>query len=270
MPMFLTSDAVSLHYNDWGHGRPVVLIHGWPMSSASWDYHATRLAESGYRVISYDRRGFGRSDQPWSGYDYDTLSDDLAQLIEHLNLHDVTLVGYSMGSGEVARYLTRHGDRRIAAAVLLAGMTPQLASSPGNPDGMTLAAFDGLMQALRQDRQRFFGDYAQASFSEPGLRDWYLAQTYQSSERAIAACAQAWYATDFRQDLAGIKVPTLILHGARDDSAPAATTGRLAAQMIGHSQYLEYPEAGHYLLIEQKDAVLRDLLAFLAGERSIG
>lgn len=263
MPFFQTHGGVALHYNDWGSGRPVVLIHGWPLTSANWEYQAARLVENGYRVISYDRRGFGRSDQPWTGYDYDTLSDDLHQLIQHLGLRQAVLAGYSMGSGEVVRYLSRQGTDAVSGAMLVSGVVPLLAQSDRNPNGMDRAAFDGLLQALLHDRVKCLSDYAHALFADESLRAWYLNMTYQASDRAIAACAQAWYGTDFYEDLAAVTVPALIVHGAADESAPAAMTGRLASQLIPSAQYVEYADAGHYLLFEHKARVAEDMLNFL-------
>ncbi|AMB88063.1 arylesterase [Pseudomonas agarici] len=263
MPCFHTQDGVALHYNDWGQGRPVVLIHGWPLTSESWDYQANRLVDQGLRVISYDRRGFGRSDRPWNGYDFQTFSDDLRGLIQHLKLQNAVLVGYSMGSGEVARYLGRFGAEGICGAVLLAGVTPQLAQSANNPLGMERAAFDGLKQALCDDRIGCLDGYAHATFSEVAMQQWYLHMTYQASSRAVIDSAEAWYSTDFHEDLKKFSVPTLIIHGDSDQSAPVAVTGRKAAQLIPHARYVEYKNEGHYLPFECRERVTEDLLAFL-------
>lgn len=263
MPWFSTTDGVQLHYSDWGQGRPVVLLHGWPLNSASWDYHAVRLAERGYRVIRYDRRGFGRSEQPWSGYDYDTLTADLQALLQHLDLDDAVLVGFSMAAGEVARYLARHGDAAVSAAVIVSGITPMLAQSQANPDGIPAAGFAGFEQALIANLGPTLYDYARSQFVDPSLREDYLAMARQASPRAITATARAWYETDFHADLAAIDVPTLILHGAADQSAPAELTGRKAHAMVTSSRYVEYPGVGHYLPYEAKDRLTDDLLAFL-------
>ncbi len=263
MRCFTATDGVQLHYTDWGHGRPVVMLHGWPLNLASWDYHATRLAERGYRVIRYDRRGFGRSEQPWNGYDYDTLAADLNALLQHLNLDDAVLVGFSMAAGEVVRYLARYGNATVSAAVLIAGVTPMLAQSQANPQGIPIASFAGFEQALNDSPGPTLFAYAHSQFSDPSWREDYLAMARQASAKAIAATARAWYATDFHADLKAIDVPTLILHGAADQSAPAEITGRKAHALIATSRYVEYPDIGHYLPQEAKERLSDDLLTFL-------
>lgn len=263
MPWFSATEGVQLHYSDWGQGRPVVLLHGWPLNSASWDYHAIRLVERGYRVIRYDRRGFGRSEQPWTGYDYDTLAADLQALLQHLNLEDAVLVGFSMASGEVARYLSRYGNAAVSAVAIVSGITPMLAQSPANPQGIPAAGFAGFEQALNENVGPTLYDYAHSQFTAPSLREDYLAMARQASARAVAATARAWYETDFHADLAAIDVPALILHGSADQSAPAELTGRKAHALIASSQYEEYPDVGHYLPYQAKERLNDDLLAFL-------
>lgn len=265
MSWLSTADGTQLFYTDWGQGRPIILLHGWLMNSSSWDYHAMRLVERGYRVIRYDRRGFGRSDQPWTGYDYDTLTSDLHTLIQHLGLRDAALVGFSMGAGEVARYLARHGNTAVSAAVFVSGITPQVAQSEANPDGMPSADFANYEQAMTENLSQTLYDYAQAQFPDPALREDYLTMTRQASLRAVLATARAWYETDFHADLATIDVPTLILHGDADQSALPAVTGRKTHALVAGSQYLEYPGIGHYLPFEAKQRLLNDLLAFLAN-----
>ncbi|AUL46478.1 alpha/beta hydrolase [Bordetella trematum] len=263
MRCFTATDGVQLHYTDWGQGRPVVLLHGWPLSLTSWDYHAIRLVEHGYRVIRYDRRGFGRSEQPWNGYDYDTLAADLGALLRHLALDDAVLVGFSMAAGEVVRYLARYGNAAVSAAVLIAGVTPMLAQSPTNPQGIPAADFAGFEQALSDAPGPTLSAYAHSQFSDSSWREDYLAMARQASARAIAATARAWYATDFHADLATISVPILILHGGADQSAPAALTGRKTHALIPASRYVEYPAIGHYLPLEAKERLTEDLLVFL-------
>lgn len=263
MPLLHTQDGVALYYNDEGQGRPVVLIHGWPLSSESWRDLSDQLVKQGFRVLSYDRRGYGHSDQPGDGYDYQTLSDDLRQLIEQLGLQDAVLVGYSMGTGEVARYLGRFGTERVAGAVLLAGITPQLARSDANPEGLDRAVFDEFIGDLSRDRVGFLENYARACFPDAAMQQWYLGMASRASTRAIIASAEAWYATDFRADLKSIRVPTLIIHGDSDQSAPVETTGRVAAGIVPQVHYIEYPGAGHYFPFEQKQQLMQDLLLFL-------
>lgn len=263
MPSFSATNGVQLHYSDWGKGRPVILLHGWPLSSASWDYHAVRLVERGYRVIRYDRRGFGRSEQPWAGYDYDTLAADLQALFLHLGLNDAVLVGFSMASGEVARYLAHYGSATVSAAVIISGVTPMLAQSETNPQGIPAEGFASFEEALINDLGRTLYDYAHTQFDDPSLREDYLAMARQASARAITATGRAWYETDFHADLASISIPALILHGSADQNAPAELTGRKAHKLIANSRYVEYPDVGHYLPYEVKNCLLDDLLTFL-------
>lgn len=271
MPFLKTNDGVSLFYNDWGAGRPVVLIHGWPLNSDFWEPQSTFLAANGYRVISYDRRGYGRSEQPWTGYDYDVLSDDLAALIEHLELRNVTLIGHSMGGGEVARYLSRHGKGKVAQAVLVSAVTPFLKKTEDNQDGMDQSVFDGLVQALEDDRHGFLMNFRESFFSgssgnspvSVGVLDWYIFLANQASLRAIIQCARAWSGTDFRPDMSAFTLPTLILHGGADANVPAETTGRIAARTIASARYIEYPNSGHAIGITDSRKVNADIRAFL-------
>lgn len=265
MSWFSAADGAQLYYSDWGQGRPIILLHGWPLNSASWDYHAVQLVEHGYRVIRYDRRGFGRSDQPWAGYEYDTLAADLHALMLHLDLRDAVLVGFSMASGEVARYLARHGSATVSAAVIVSGVTPLLAQTETNPGGIPAAGFADFERALTNNLGPTLYDYAQSQFPDASLREDYLGMARQASARAITATARAWYETDFHADLAAIDVPTLILHGGADQSAPPELTGRKAHALVTASRYLEYAEVGHYLPFEAKDRLTGDLLAFLDG-----
>ncbi|SOE90547.1 Pimeloyl-ACP methyl ester carboxylesterase [Burkholderia sp. YR290] len=271
MPFFKTRDEVSIFYNDWGTGRPVVLIHGWPLNADFWEPQSTFLAANGFRVIAYDRRGFGRSDQPWTGYDYDTLVDDLQALMTHLDLHDVTLVGFSMGGGEVARYLSRHGTARVAQAVLMSAVTPLLKKMDDYPDGIDQSVFDELIKAVEIDRVGFLSDFREGFFngSSPdravsrGVLDWYLIVASQASLQATIACARAWSETDFRADLSAMTVPTLIMHGSADVNVPPEITAHVAASMIPTARYIEYAGSGHAIGITDRNEVNRDLLAFL-------
>lgn len=271
MPFFKTVDNVSLFYNDWGTGRPVVLIHGWPLNSDFWEPQSIYLAANGFRVVAYDRRGFGRSEQPWTGYDYDTLADDLDALMQHLDLHDATLVGFSMGGGEVARYLSRHGAVRVAQAVLMSAVTPSLKKFNDNPDGIDQSVFDGLLKALETDRHGFLADFREGFFygtsAEPvvsrGVLDWYSFLSSQASLRAIIECARAWSDTDFRSDLSSITIPTLIMHGGSDVNVPPEITAHLVRHMIAGARYIEYEGSGHAIGITDSQRVNADLLAFL-------
>lgn len=263
MSFFTTADGVKLYYSDEGNGHPIVLLHGWPLSSASWDYHASRLIECGYRVIRYDRRGFGRSGQPSTGYDYDSLALDLKVLMQHLNLNAAVLVGFSMAAGEVVRYLSRYGSEAVSAVVLVSGVTPLIAQSENNPQGMPAIDFSGFEQALVDNLGLTLHDYAYAQFSDHVIRSQYLAMVRQASPRAVLETARSWYATDFHEDLAALDVPTLILHGSADQSAPTEYTGRKAHALIASSRYIEYEGVGHYLPYEEKEGLIDDLLVFM-------
>ncbi|TBN42761.1 alpha/beta hydrolase [Paracoccus subflavus] len=270
MPMITTRDGTELYVKDWGLGRPVVLIHGWPLNSDSWEYQAVKLAEAGYRVVSYDRRGFGRSGQPWDGYDYDTLADDLADVIKGLDLADATLVGFSMGGGEVARYMSRHGAG-VSQAVFVSSVAPGMLKSPGNPDGITQDVLDGIRDGLRKDRPAFLTDFFKAFYgqgmvsgvSQPIL-DWSLGMAMSASPRATLECVTAFGTTDFTGDVSGITVPTLIVHGTGDKTVPIAATAQRLADMLPQATLREYKGAPHGLTATHADQLTQDLLEFLS------
>ncbi|NDP61861.1 alpha/beta hydrolase [Polaromonas sp.] len=266
-----TLDQTELYVKDWGSGQPVILLHGWPLSADSWDDHAMALADAGYRAIAYDRRGFGRSSQPWSGYDYDTLSDDLAAVIEQTGAQDAVLAGFSMGGGEVARYMSRHGGKSVAKAVLVSSVVPLMLKTDDNPKGTAQAVFDKMTRGMKEDRAEFFGKffedfYGVGMLSSPvsdEVIDWSRQVAMQASLKATLACAAAFATTDFRPDLAAFKVPTLIIHGTGDKTVPIDAAGRAAAKGIAGSTLLEYEGAAHGLLVTEKERVTRDLLDFL-------
>jgi len=262
MPTIEAADGTRLYVHDWGSGPAVLLIHGWPLSADSWEKQHMALAEQGFRVVAYDRRGFGRSDKPWDGYDYDTLSDDTAAVIDGLNLSEVTLVGFSMGGGEVARYLGRHGRGKIARAAFLGAITPWLKNEGGAAD----ATLDGIAQALRDDRpgflSQFFGNFYSGQASDEILR-WSWNTAMQASPRATIGCVEAWK-TDFRPDMKAFEdVPTLVIHGTDDKIVPIDATGRQMPREIPHAQLIEYEGAPHGFIATHGDRVARDLLAFL-------
>lgn len=273
MPYIETDDGTELYVKDWGTGRPVILIHGWPLSADSWDDHARILAENGYRAISYDRRGFGRSEQPWTGYDYDTLADDLAAVMEAAEVEDATLVGFSMGGGEVARYMSRHGGKGVRQVALIAAVTPYLLQTPDNPDGVPQATLDQIRDGILEDRAGFFEGffkdfYGVGFFEKPvsqGVLDWSSHTMFFAGLKPILACAESFGTTDFRPDMAAINVPALILHGTADKTVPIDAAARQAAQLIPQARLIEYDGAPHGLLATHKAEVARDLLAFLAG-----
>ncbi len=273
MSFIETADHTRLFYNDWGSGPPIVLVHGWPLDGDMWEYQASHLASQGFRVVVYDRRGFGRSDQPWNGYDYDTLAGDLAAVIDRLDLRDVTLVGFSMGGGEVARYLARHGTARVARAALVAAVTPFLLKTADNPDGVERDTFDGFVQGLEQDRPHFLAGFARNFFgagllsspSSSELMQWTGNLAMLGSARAATACVRAFSETDFRPDMAAFTLPTLVVHGDADATVPLDISGRKTAQMIPGAVLKVYGGAPHALVFTDKGRLNADLLAFIRG-----
>ena len=271
MAYLTASDNTKLYVKDWGAGRPVILMSGWPLSADSWDDQALALADAGYRAIAYDRRGFGRSDQPWSGYDYNTLADDLACVIEQTDAKDATIIGFSMGGGEVARYMSRHSGKSVVQAALIASVVPFMLKTADNPDGTEQSAFDDMTRGMKEDRAKFFAGffkdfYGVSMISHPVSAE--LIQNscnvaLQASLKATLACAKAFATTDFRPDLAAFKVPTLIIHGTADKTVPIDAAGRAAAKGIAGSTLIEYEGAPHGLFATEKERFTGDLLAFL-------
>jgi len=274
MAFIQTGDGTKLFFNDWGSGPPVLLVHGWPLNADMWEYQARFLAERGFRCIAYDRRGFGRSDQPWSGYDYDTMADDLAALIEHLDLRAACLVGFSMGGGEVVRYMARHGRDRIASAVLMSAVTPFLLRTNDNPRGVAQTTFDQMIAGLETDRPHFLASFGKQFFGTGLLHlsvsgdilAWTQGLALQASARATIACVRAFSATDFRTDMRACAVPTLVMHGDGDATVPIDVSGRVAASMLPDARLMVYPGAPHALFFTERNRVNADLLAFLRGE----
>jgi len=273
MTMITTRDGTQLYVKDWGPktGRPVIMMHGWPLTSDTWDDFAVVAADAGFRAISYDRRGFGRSEQPWDGYEYDTLADDLADVIEATGAYDAALFGFSMGGGEVARYMSRHGGKGVSKAALIASVVPYMAQTPDNPDGVPQSVFDEMTAGMKEDRAHFFHGFLKSfygvgvftgSVSEAVL-DWSFQQTMMAGLRPTLACAKAFSSTDFRPDLPSFKVPTLIIHGTGDQTVPIETSGRAAAAAIPGATLIEYEGAPHGLFASNKQQLTDDLMAFL-------
>jgi len=271
MTFITTRDNTKLYLKDWGEGRPVVLLHGWPLSADSWDDQAMALADAGFRTIAYDRRGFGRSEQPWGGYDYDTLSDDLADVIDATGAKNVALVGFSMAGGEVARYLSRHGGKNVSQAALISSVVPYMLKTDDNPHGVPEEMFAAMTAGMKKDRALFFAAffkdfYGVGPVSHP-VSDQLLENSrdvaMQASLKATLACAAAFATTDFRPDLASFTVPTLIVHGTADHTVPIDATGRAAAKAIPHAKLIEYDGAPHGLFATEKDRLTADLLTFL-------
>ncbi|MCY2975270.1 MAG: alpha/beta hydrolase [Planctomycetota bacterium] len=271
MPIITTRDHTKLYTKVWGTGRPIVLIHGWPLSADSWDDVAVPLVEAGFQTIAYDRRGFGRSDQPWTGYEYDTLSDDLADVMRELNLEDVTLVGFSMGGGEVARYMSRHQAKGVRSAALIASVVPYMLKTSDNPLGVDPGVFDFIASSIREDRAKFFAAFfkdfygvgSKSSSVSDEVLEWTHSLAMQGSLRAILACAHAFGMTDFRPDMPSFTVPTLIVHGTGDRAVPIDVSARQASKFIAGSKLIEYDCESHGLFATHRKQLVDDLLAFL-------
>ena len=265
------TDNVDLYFEDHGHGQPVILIHGWPLSHRSWEQQVWAIVEAGYRCITYDRRGFGDSDAPWSSYDYSSLASDLDQIITQLELEDVILVGFSMGGGEVVRYCTDYGTDNIAKVALVSSIIPLVAQKEDNPDGVPQKELDSIMDALETDRVGFlqgfhknFYNYSEEdeTVSEAQLHyDWTIA-AYASPNATIKA-AKAWAETDFRPELKNVNVPTLIVHGDADAIVPIETSGELAAKGIENTTYKIISNGPHGLNITHKHELNTALLDFI-------
>lgn len=269
-----TADGVQLYYKDWGpkDGPVVTFSHGWPLNSDSWESQMMFLAEHGYRVVAHDRRGHGRSSQPWDGNDMDHYADDLATVINTLDLHDVTLVGFSTGGGEVARYIGRHGTGRVKKAVLISAVPPLMLKTADNPGGVPIAVFDGLRKGQLENRAQLYRDIASGpfyGFNRPGAKvsqplvDAWWAQGMQAGAKNTYDSIAAFSATDFRGDLKKFNVPTLVIHGDDDQIVPIDVAGRMSAKLIPGAKLLVYPGAPHGLTDTHKERVNADLLAFL-------
>jgi pimeloyl-ACP methyl ester carboxylesterase len=274
MPYATAKDGTQLYYKDWGRGDPVVLLHGWPLTADTWDDAACALVEAGKRCIMPDRRGFGRSDQPWDGYDYDTFADDVAAILEDAGVNEpVALVGFSMGGGEVARFLTKQGAKRVSKAVLIGSVVPYMLKTDDNPDGVPQATFDEMTAGMKKDREHFFNGffkdfYGVGAITSP-VSDQVLMNSWRQSMmaglRPTLAAAQAFATTDFRPDLASFTVPTLVIHGTADKTVPIDATGRVVASKVPGAQLIEYDGSAHGLFTIDKQRLIDDLLAFLVG-----
>lgn len=272
MTMISARDGSTLHVKDMGSGAPVVLIHGWPLTGDMWEYQTVALIEAGYRVITYDRRGFGHSSHPASGYNFETFADDLADIIDKLDLQGATLVGFSMGGGEVARYLSKYGAGRIARVALVSSVVPYLQKDDSNPDGVEIGVLADMKDQVRQDRFAFLGAFAKTFYgvgivSRPvsqQLLDWSFALGIMASPKATLDCIDAFGSTDFRPDLAAFTVPTLIIHGTSDKTVPIDPTARAAAIAIPHATLIEYDGEPHGLFATAPERLNDDLLAFLS------
>ena len=279
MNFITTADKTKLYVKDWSASASpststrcaVILMSGWPLSADSWDDLAVDLAQAGHRVISYDRRGFGRSSQPFGGYDYNTLSDDLAAVIDQTGALEAALVGFSMGGGEVARYMSRHGGRKVIKTALISSVVPFMLKTEDNPHGTEQGVFDEMREGMLDDRAKFFTSFFKDFFgvsmlSHPvseALMDWTRGMAMQASLKATLECANSFATTDFRPDLKAFTKPTLIIHGTDDKTVPIEASGRAAAKAISQSTLIEYVGAPHGLFATHKARLSSDLLSFL-------
>ena len=268
---FTAQDGTQIFYKDWGTGRPVVFSHGWPLTADAWDAQMVYLGERGYRVIAHDRRGHGRSDQPWDGNDMDTYADDLATLIHTLDLRGAVLVGHSTGGGEVARYIGRHGTQRVAKTVLLGAVPPIMLKTAANPGGLPIEAFDAIRAGVRADRSQFFKDLTVPFYGanragskvSQGLKDSFWLMGMQGSIKSELDCIKQFSETDFTEDLKKINVPTWIVHGDDDQIVPIADSAMLSSKIVAGSILKVYAGAPHGLASTHQEQFNADLLAFI-------
>jgi non-heme chloroperoxidase len=271
MGTITTRDGTQIFYKDWGTGQPVIFSHGWPLNADAWDDQAMLVASNGYRAIAHDRRGHGRSSQPWDGNDLDTYADDLAQLLDTLEVRDAVLVGHSTGGGEVTRYLGRHGTTRVAKAVLVSAIPPLMLKTPANPEGTPIEAFDAIRQGVAGDRSQYFKDLSASFYGtnrpgasvSQGVRDAFWLWSMQVGLKGAYDCIKAFSETDLTEDLERIDVPTLIIHGDDDQIVPIGASAMKSSKLVKDATLKVYPGAPHGLFATHKDQFNADLLAFL-------
>ncbi len=266
-----SGNSVNLYYQDYGSGKPVVFIHGWPLNHEMWEYQLSVLPTNKLRCIAYDRRGFGKSDRPWENYDYDTLADDLKALLDQLDLKEVVLVGFSMGGGEIARYIGKYGTTRIAKVVLISAVTPFMLKTADNPEGVDKKNFDEMIAKIKEDRPAFLANFAKHFYGVDKVKqavsqeilDWNQTLCLMSSSKASTECVRSFSETDFRNDLTKIDVPVLIIHGDADQTVPIAISGNKTAKSLPKAKYMVYKNAPHGLFITEKDKLNKDLIDFI-------
>ncbi len=271
MSTITTEDGTQIYYKEWGTGQPVVFSHGWPLNADAWESQMVFLASNGYRTIAHDRRGHGRSSQPSGGNDMDTYADDLATLIETLDLRDAVLIGYSIGGGEVARYIGRHGTSRVAKAVLVASVTPLMLKTEANPEGLPIEVFDEIRAGVAADRSQFFKDLAMPFFGanrpganvSQGVLDLYWFRAMQTGLKNALEAIKAYSETDFTEDLKKFDVPTLIIHGDDDQIVPIGASAPVSSKLVANATLKVYEGAPHGLADTHTDQLNSDLLAFL-------
>ncbi len=278
---FITSTSpnnpVNIFYQEYGSGKPVIFIHGWPLNHEMWEYQLAELLKHNLRCIAYDRRGFGKSDRPWEHYDYSTLADDLNDLILQLNLSSVILVGFSMGGGEIARYIGKYGEDKIEKVVLISSVTPYMLKAADNTEGVEKEIFDGMINQISDDRPAFLTEFGQDFYgfsliNQPvsnALLQWNQMLCLNSSAKATVDCVRSFSETDFREDVKKITVPVLIIHGDADKTVPINISGNKTAALVPNAKYIVYSNAPHGLFITEKEKLNADLLSFISAEDTV-